>query len=56
LADDYKKEFTITSDSKEHNAEVKEYLNTKFQKSKIHTQLYSDKQEVETEALRVSIS
>jgi hypothetical protein len=56
LADDYKNEFSIISDSKDHNDAVKKYLDIKFPKSEIQTQLSSDTQESQNEQLRVSIA
>jgi len=36
-SDKYKPEFNISSDSKDHNEKLKEYIDTKFQSSKINT-------------------
>lgn len=37
ISKDYKTEFTISSDSQDHNDKLKEYINTKFDNSKINT-------------------
>jgi len=37
LADNYNPELQISSDSKDHNQKLKDYINTKFQESNINT-------------------
>jgi len=54
LADDYNKEFNIISDSTQHNETVKSHLDTKFQNSKINTQIASNESDCDHLGVRIS--